>query len=564
MLEQYRRYMDAVLSGQIVTCKYVRLAVERQLRDLERQESEDFPYYFDEQKAGLTLATVKLLRHTSGEWMKKPFQLQDFQAFRFAVLFGWMRKDNHKRRFRRAYIEVARKQGKSEEAAAVGNIGLHFDGEGAPEIFSAATTRDQAKIVFNAGKAMSEYLAKDSESLGKVVKSYAHSVTNTDNKGSFRAVSADAGTLDGLRPHMFIIDEYHAHPRSDVLKVGETGMGSRAQPLSYIITTAGFNTAGPCFRMRQVAIEILEGKKVDETFFTIIYTLDDDDDWGDESKWIKANPNLGVSPSMEFLRSEYTKAVNEGGRAIVEFKTKNLNIWCDAPEVWIPDEDWRRNDGELNEAELVGRRCFGGLDLASVSDLTSLCLYFPPRFAGDKHLWKWYNWLPRDTVAKRSGRVNYELWAQQGWIETTPGNVTDYDYIRAKINEIKGVYNLVSVNYDRWNTSDIVPRLVDDGIKMLPFGQGFASMSTPCKELERMILGGECNTGANPVARWAMGNVVLDTDPAGNIKINKDKATEKVDPIVAQAMSIAGWLIEQSNPVISSYLLEENSELIVL
>ena len=191
MLQQYHRYIDAVLSGKVLTCKYVRLAVERQVRDLERQESEDFPYYFDAQKAGLTLATVKLLRHNSGEWMKKPFQLQDFQAFRFAVLFGWMRKDNHKRRFRRAYIEVARKQGKSEEAAAVGNIGLHFDGEGAPEIFSAATTRDQAKIVFNAGKAMSEYLARDSESLAKIIKSYAHSITNSDNKGTVRSVSAN-------------------------------------------------------------------------------------------------------------------------------------------------------------------------------------------------------------------------------------------------------------------------------------------------------------------------------------------------------------------------------------
>ena len=556
MLEQYHRYIDAVLSGEVLTCKYVRLAVERQVRDLERQESEDFPYYFDEQKAGLTLATVKLLRHTAGDWMGQNFLLQDFQAFRFAVIFGWLRKDSKKRRFRRAYIEVARKQGKSEEAAAVGNIGLFFDGEGAPQIFSAATTRDQAKEVFNAAKVMAKYLSDDSETLGKQIRVLEHSISNKENSGFFQAVSSDSGTLDGKKPHIAITDEYHAHPTSGVLKVMETGMGSRKQPLSFIITTAGFNTAGPCFRMRQVATEILEGKKVAETFFTIIYTLDDEDDWNDKKVWIKANPNIGISPDWDHMNSEYTNAVNEGGRAVVEFKTKNLNIWCDAPEVWIPDEDWRRNDGEIDEDELDHRLCYAGLDLASVSDLTSLCLYFPP-LVGGKHIFKWYNWLPSDTVAKRSGRVNYPLWVEQGWIETTPGNVTDYDYIRAKINEIRGKYLLASVQYDRWNTSDIVPRLVDDGINMQPFGQGFASMSTPCKQLERMILGGECNTGANPVARWSMGNVVLDTDSAGNIKINKDKAMEKVDPIVAQAMAIAGWLIEQSKPVVTSYLFDE-------
>lgn len=557
MLEQYHRYIDAVLSGEVLTCKYVRLAVERQVRDLERQESEDFPYYFDEQKAGLTLATVKLLRHTSGEWMKKPFQLQDFQAFRFAVLFGWMRKDNHKRRFRRAYIEVARKQGKSEEAAAVGNIGLHFDGEGAPEIFSAATTRDQAKIVFNAGKAMSEYLAKDSESLAKVIKSYAHSITNSDNKGSFRAVSADAGTLDGLRPHMFIIDEYHAHPRSDVLKVGETGMGSRAQPLSYIITTAGFNTAGPCFRMRQVAIEILEGKKIDETFFTIIYTLDEDDDWGNEAVWAKANPNLGVSPSLEFLRSEYTKAVNEGGRAVVEFKTKNLNIWCDAPEVWITDESWRKNMGEVNYAELIGRRCFAGLDLAAVSDITSLCLLFPARDESEKHIFRWINWLPEMTVAKRSGRVNYALWVENGWLKTVPGDAMEYPWVIRDIDKVRRDHDLEMLFFDPWNKMAVIPQLVELALPLQEIRQGHGSMSSPSKEFERIINRGECNVGQDPVARWAMGNVVLRFDSNGNYMPDKNKSFEKIDPIVSAIMAVGAWQQDLATPKVTSYLFDE-------
>lgn len=559
MLEQYQRYIDDVISGKVLVCKYVRLAVERQLRDLERQNDPDFQYYFDETKAGLILSVVRLFRHTSGEWMGHTFHLQDFQAFEFAIVFGWVRKDNGKRRFRRVYSEVARKAGKSEKAAVIGNIGLHFDNEGAPQIFSAATTRDQAKEVFNAAKIMSEYLAKDSKTLGRQIKTYAHSISNIGNNGFFQAVSSDANTLDGKKPHIAIIDEYHAHVSNAVLKVMETGMGSRSQPLSYVITTAGFNIAGACYRMRQVAIEILEGKKVDETFFTIIYTLDDGDDWNDPEVWIKSNPNLGVSPTKEFLLSEYQKAKNEGGRAEVEFKTKNLNIWCDAPEVWIPDDDWRNNEGEIEEESLLGRQCFGGLDLASVSDITSLCLFFPARNESEKHIFKWWNFLPENTVQKKSGRVNYALWVQQGWITTTPGNVADYDYIRALLIGLAEKYRIKSVQYDRWNTIDLIPRLVDDGINMQPFGQGYTSMSTPSKALERMILDAQCNTGGNPVARWCAGNVVIDVNPAGDIKPNKEKGAEKIDPIVAAIEAIGGWIIDAGQPKKPrSYLLDND------
>lgn len=559
MLEQYRRYIDDVISGRVLTCKYTRLAVERQLRDLERQADPDFAYRFDENKAGLVLSIVRLFRHTSGEWMGELFHLQDFQAFEFAVVFGWVRKDNGKRRFRRVYNEVARKAGKSEKAAVVGNIGLHFDGEGAPQVFSAATTREQAKEVFNAAKIMAEYLAKDSQTLSKQIRTYAHSISNLGNKGFFQAVSSDAHSLDGKKPHICIIDEYHAHKDSSVLKVMETGMGSRAQPLSYIITTAGFNIAGACYRMRQVAIDILEGKKVDETFFTIIYTLDEGDDWNDQTVWGKANPNLGVSPTLEFLQSEWLKAKNEGGRAEVEFKTKNMNIWCDAPDVWIPDDDWRLNEGEINEEALLGRQCFGGLDLASVSDITSLCLFFPARSASERHIFLWWNFLPENTVQKRSGRTNYALWVQQGWIETTPGNAADYDYVRAKINLLKSRFNIRSIQYDRWNSSDLIPRLVDDGLNMQPFGMGFTSMSTPSKELERLMLETRCNTGGNPVARWCAGNVVLDVNAAGDIKPNRDRSAEKIDPIVAAIMGLAGWMIEAGQPKKArSYLLDND------
>jgi phage terminase large subunit-like protein len=556
MLEACDRYIKGVMSGEVVACSFVKKAVQRHVADLEKK---DWPYVFDVGMAKLAVGFFKLLRHTKGEHGGKHFGLLDSQVFILSVLFGWRRKADNKRRFRKAYIEMARKNGKSELAAGILLYLLIMDSEQVGENYSAATTRDQARIVFKSAKIMAEYLRKDHEGMARDIQILAHSIVYRPTGGHIQALSAEADTLDGLNPHGAVVDEYHEHKTNDVLGVIQTGTGSRAQPLIVVITTAGFNQAGPCYtEERKVAVEVLEGTTFEETLFAIVFTIDEGDGWDDPEVWAKANPHLGVTPLVQYMESALKEAKNKGGRYITHFMTKNLNVWTDAPEVWIPDENWRTNDVKFDLESLEGRFCFGGLDLASVSDITSLCLLFPGAGPDGRNVFLWRNWLPSETVEKRSGRVNYGLWEQQEWLDTTPGNVTDYDYIRIVMREQMERFNIHTIFYDRYNSHDIIPRLLDDGLPMQPFGQGFLSMSTPSKEFERMVLSSECAFGGNPVARWSNGNVVLSRDASGNIKPDKGKSSEKIDPIVSAVMAVGAWLTHRGSRVGASYLFEDD------
>lgn len=556
MIDGVERYIEAVQSEKMPVCDLVKQSVSRHLADLEK----DGAYYFSEKHALASINFFRLLKHTKGTYAGKPFYLQDSQIFILAVLFGWRRKSDDRRRFRKAYIEVARKNGKSELAAGILLYCLICDGEMVAENYSAATTRDQAKIVFKSAKIMAEYLRKDSKAMARDIQIMAHSILYKPTGGHIQALSADAGTLDGLNPHGSIIDEYHEHKNSDVLSVIQTGTGSRAQPLTVIITTAGFNQASPCYtEERKVAVDVLAGRTVEDTLFAIIYTVDEKDEWDNPEVWIKSNPHLGITPTVDYMEAALKEAKNKGGRYITQFLTKNLNVWTDAPDVWIPDDNWKLNEIGYDAEILEGQLCYGGLDLASVSDITSFCLFFPGAGPDGRHVLRWFNWLPEDTVNKRSGKVNYPLWVDKGWISTTSGNVADYDQIKYDIVEAGQKYSIHSIQFDRWNSLDIVPRLIDEGLDMQPFGQGFGSMSTPSKYFEKMILSAECTTGGDPVARWANGNVVIDTNPAGDIKPNKTKASEKIDPIVSAIMAVGGWLIHTNSREQQSYLFEKET-----
>jgi len=561
----YQSFISSVQSGELPSNKWVKLSVERHLSDVKRAEETGF--VFDEAEAERVLGIFAALRHTKGQYAKKPFALLPWQAFIVVSLFGWKVAATGQRRYRKAYVEVARKNGKTEIAAAIGLILAMFDGEHGAEVYSVANKLEQASICFDAGCIMMKALQKDvddeSVSAIEIFNSQNHrKIVNRTNNSFFRPIPTEAKTQDGYNVHGGIIDEYHEATDDSSLRILETGTVARTQPLLFIITTAGFNRNGPCYQLRKVICDILEGKKKDESLFGLVFTLDEDDDWEDERNWIKANPSIGITPTWEAMRSQYTKAKNEGETARINFLTKNLNIWTTVSKTWIKDEDWMRNAAPIDMGLLRGRECYGGLDLASVRDITALILFFPARNSDERHIALSYFWIPEDGADQRSrdDGVPYLQWIADGAIEATPGNVTDYGWVKSRILDLCELYQPESIAYDRFNASQLVIELQEEGVKMEPFGQGFVSMSAPTRQIEKMILSGELNHGGNEVLRWMCGNVTLRIDPAGNIKMDKGKSQEKIDGMVALAMAIGEWMTgDKAGP--SKY---EEDEMVVL
>lgn len=515
--------------------------MERHVSDLGR----DWEYYFDENKASLAIGFIRLLRHTKGALAKQPFQLQPFQEFFLAVLFGWQRKDGKGRRFRKAYLEIARKNGKTELAAAIACYCFLMDGEFGADIYTAATTRDQARIAFEAAKVMLRQLKEESKDINSLVGIYKFNIHIESTNSKFESVSSDASTLDGLNPHVGIIDEYHSHKTSEVLEVIETGMGSRPQPLLLVTTTAGFNRNSPCYHLRKVAADVLRGIKQDEAFFPLIFSLDEEDDWQDKTVWGKANPNLGQTPYWSYMEDQYNKAINEGATKQVQFQTKNLNVWTNSYSTWIRDDIWMQCKADYSEKDLAGLKCYGGLDLASTRDLTAFVLFLPPQDKLVRGRFLFYFFCPEDNIRERSIRdgVPYLQWFQDGYIIPTSGDVFDRDYVLEKVNLIAQKFALQTVAYDRWGAADTVVKLQEDGMKVSRFGQGWQSMTGPISEFERLVSRREIQHDGNPVARWMLSNVAIKF-AANNtgMAIAKDKATEKVDGIVAAMMALGEWM----------------------
>lgn len=543
------KFIEDVKSGKIKIGKYAMLAIDRHLADLDK----DWDFVFDEARADKAFAFISALRHTKGESAGKRFNIQPFQEFFIKVLFGWQRKSGG-RRFRKAYLEIARKNGKTELAAAIAVYCFLLDNETGAEVYTAATTRDQARIAFETAKVFLKNLKKDSKTFNKLVNvlKYNCNVPSTNTK--FEAVSSDADTLDGLNPHCAIIDEYHAHKTSDVLEVMETGMGSRQQPLLLITTTAGFNKESPCYLYRKVMIDILENRKTDDTVFPLLFCLDDGDDWQDKNNWTKSNPNLGITPYMDYMENQYQKALNEGASKQVQFLTKNLNVWTSTSSVWIPQSYIDETRLYLNDDQLLGKLCYAGLDLASTRDICALVLCFPVQDGLDKVHIKSYYFCPEDNIKERTLRdgVPYLQWQMDGHLIMTEGNVTDYDYIKSKVIEITKKYRIECIAFDRWNASQLVIHLTNDGANMKPFGQGFISMSAPTKEIEKLFLSCSITHDGNPVLEWMLTNVILRLDPAGNVKIDKGKSTEKVDGPVAMVMAFAQTMLEDKTSLYES------------
>lgn len=492
---------------------------------------------YDKNKADRAVAFIQNLCHTKGKWAGKKFILLPWQEQIIRDLFGIVKEDG-KRQFLTAYVEIPKKNGKSELAAVIALYLLFADNEPSAEVYGAACDRQQASIVFDVAKQMvqmSSALLKRSK-----ITAATKRIVNYSNAGFYQVLSAETGTKHGFNVSGLVFDELHSQPNRKLYDVLTKGSGdAREQPLFFIITTAGTDKNSICYELHAKALDIKADRKKDSTFYPVVYGLTEQDDWNDEDNWYKANPSLGHTIAIERVREAYKNALENPAEENV-FKQLRLNIWTSATVCWIPEHIYGRGDLPLDMDSLHGRECYGGLDLSSTSDITAFVLVFPPRAEEDKYVVLPFFWLPKDTLELRCRRdhVLYDVWELQGYIQTTEGNVIHYGFIEKFIEELGEKYHIKEIAYDRWNATQMVQNLEDMGFTVVPFGQGYKDMSPPSKELYKMLMEGSINHGGNPVLKWMAQNVVMRQDSAGNIKPDKEKSVEKIDGIVATIMAI--------------------------
>ena len=493
--------------------------------------------HYDKEKADRAVRFIEMLPHTKGEWEGKPFLLLPWQEQCIRDIFGIVKEDGM-RQFRTAFIEIPKKQGKSELAAAITLYLLFADNEPAAEVFSAAADRQQAGIVYDVAKRMVEMtpaLLRHSKIMAATKR-----IVNYANAGYYQVVSADVANKHGYSISGLCFDELHNQPNRKLWDVLTKGSGdARRQALHVSITTAGTDKNSICYELHSKATDLLAGRKIDHTFYPVVYSLPDDADWTDEKNWYKVNPSLGYTVPIERMREAFMQAQENPAEENV-FRQLRLCQWVGSAVAWIPEHVYDKGKQAINENALRGRECYAGLDLSSTSDITALALVFPPENDGDKYIVIPHFWLPRDTLELRVRRdkVPYNVWEKQGLFHITEGNVVDYSFVRKNINELNTRYQIKEIGIDRWNASQLITDLQGDGFTTVPIGMNFKDMSPGMKELYKLLLEGKMIHGGNPVLKWMAGNVVADVDAADNIKPNKQKSTEKIDGIVAWIMAL--------------------------
>lgn len=532
-MKAYHKYAEDVLTGKIIACELIKLACERYLSLMD-----DDRYEFREEVVDDKIKFYSVLRHFKGKHSGKPFILEPWQQWIVASLYGFFNKEDGSRLTQTAYIEIARKNGKTALAAGMGLDGLINDGEDGAEVYFAANSRDQVKI--SAWPLCSNF-AEGLDPKGKLLTVYRDTVKFDSTKSFLKVLASDSTKLDGPDPHMFILDEYHAAKNNSVKAVLESGQGNRENPLAIIITTAGFDKLGPCYELRDTAVDILKELKEDDTFFCAVFTLDKDDDWKDENVWIKSNPNLGVTVRPQYLKKEIRKAINTPSDE-VNVKTKNLNIWCDSSEIWIPDSYITDASREVKLADFRDAECYAGIDLSATSDLTCISYMIP--LEGKFHF-KTNYYLPEAALTEKRFKEQYQEWRRLGLLTITPGNVTDYDYILNDLMEASKTVYLSSVAYDQWNATQFVINATDNGLNMTPFAQNLGNFNKPTKEMERLILSGNAILDNNVITRHCFRNVVMARDHNGNIKPSKKYEEKKIDGVISMLQALGAYL---SNP----------------
>ena len=538
LTEAGNQYARDVLAGKIPACKWIKLACQRHLDDLARQDSDGFEYVFDPAKSERVARFLQGLPHTKGRWAAKSerVKLEPWQIFAVCVPFGWLKSSDLTRKYRTIMIFVPRKNGKSIVAGGLGLYMLAADGEFGAEVYSGATSEKQAWEVFRPAKLMVERTPALQSRFG--IRANASNLHKESDGSRFEPVIGKPG--DGSSPHCAIVDEYHEHQDSTLFDTMETGMGSREQPLMLVITTAGSNIGGPCHQLARDSERMLDGLIERPDLWSVMYGLDPDDDWASEAALIKANPNYGVSIAADFLLARQRDAMQSAAKQAV-FRTKHLNEWVGAKTAWLNMLRWKEAGQRLPLSELEGRPCYVGLDLASKIDIAATVLLFPP-IVGDP-LWHAHAryYLPEARVIEEldSNTARYREFDALGLLTLTDGEVIDFEVVKEDLRDFASRFDIREVAYDPWQATQLAQELQGEGLLMVELRQTVQNISEPMKELESLVLRRILAHGDCPILTWMASNVVAKLDAKDNIYPNKERPEHKIDGIVGLIMAIS-------------------------
>ena len=535
-MQKYYQYLNNILSGKVNHGKHIKVLCESIKRDLDFSED----YFFDEEQASKYIRLIENLYFSEGSKAYTKVKLEDWQCFIIGNIFGWKRKANGFRRYSDATIHIPKKNGKSFSAAAIAIANAIIDKEAAGQIYLAATSREQAGIVFKAVKRT----ISSTPNLGKYFRVMQHAVIYNQTDTTIKALSSEVSNAEGLGSSLVIFDEYHLQKTDELKENLISGQAGRTQPLFISISTAGTNRNSPYYKHILKCKSILSGVIKNDNHFVAIYEADGDD-WTNPKTWEQANPNFGISVMPDFIKKECAEAKNSPSKEPY-FKTKHLNIWTDAHTTWIPHEDWMKCGKDLKLEDFRNCDAWGGLDLASSRDFTALSIII--KRDGKFYLFVKF-WIPEDMAEKRTikDKILFTDWAKQGWITLTDGNVTDYTHVKNDIYNISKIVRFRKLAYDPANASELVVNLTDLGLPMHEYTQGIMNMSPPTKRFERMIYNGELIHERNPVMSWMMGNVQIFQDANDNRKPHKGKSTDKIDGVVSALNGLGAYMFDEAN-----------------
>lgn len=543
--ERAERYARGVVSGDVLACEYVRQTCRRHLEDLKASKSKHYPYQFNPAKANRVCGYLELLPHVKGTWAQRRelIRLENWQSFVYGVPFGWVKRSNALRRFRRTYVEIPRKNAKSTGTAGLGLYMLTADGEHGAEVYSGAGSEKQAWEVFGPARLMAKNTPALLEAYGLEVN--AKTLTVPGKASKFEPIIGKPG--DGASPSFSITDEFHEHASDEQYDTMVTGMGSREQAMAWVITTAGSDLAGPCYALRTEVVKMLDGTIPNEELFGIIYTIDEGVEWTSDEALRMANPNLGVSVFEDYLKSQQRDAINSA-RKQNTFKTKHLNVWVGARTAWMNMEAWRKLADAPPLAEFANESCWSGLDLSSKIDLSATVKLFTRSLNGVDHYYAYGRYYVPEERVQEPDKKHYQEWVNAGHLIATEGAVIDHSLIRDDVVEDSETFQLEEVGFDPYGATQLVAELQDDyGITTVEIPQQVKHLSDPMKWVEAMVLAGRLHHDGNPVLTWGMSNVVARVDANENVYPRKERPEAMIDPAVALIMAMSRAMVGASN-----------------